>query len=953
MNIETLLEKIIDDSSHFDEYAAQLVRWSEDEVRAEAERHKRIADENWYEDPNVSLFHANIIIGIGFIRKDSGIQALGMMARGDAIKLLGRADEAWATLQEAGELYLSVDDEVGWARTWIGRLFASAELGCVEYAIQESRRARDILVLHNQIERCLNLDLNAAYAAYATGAYQKTLEICFEALRLAEQLGESGQPYLARFYINIGCAYTELGDLQQALVFFQLAHEAVRDNPRMVLTLTNTKGNIANIALMQGHYRRALELLLEVDALTNREQHPNEFVTNQRFLVECYLSLNRYAQARDLAMKAIEESRMRGFKQELGYTLRHLAIAQAELGNFEEALKILDEATAVLTFIGAAPWVADVRLKRGQLLLRQNDPEAAWQEAQTAYQSAVEHGKQVSIADVLLLQGQVAFALHDYRQAKQAAKQALRIAQKQKVPWLRYSSHLLLGRIEAQQRRFPQAIRRYNVAARTVERVQRDLTITLRPGFLENKEDALKGLIGLYLENGQIEQAFQALERSKSQTFFNHLSNRDTLRWLRHDPRSQELIEKLERLRTEHQSHYWKVHPNDLKMEKTLTDSHRLQAQAALLRCERDMRAVTEQLYLHSSQENANLAKVPSLEAIQARLPESSLLVEFYVDGGRIWVFTLTRRTVEVHPLPITFRNFDLALRKFQFDMACALKIGMYKGARAAETNQLTGLMQGRLKQFYQDLLKPIASQIKAAEQIIVVPYGLLHYLPFHLLHTGTNYLIEDHEMYVLPAAGMVTASPPKRDPSVLILADTWDGYLPEAVNEAEMVHAILDGQFFYNNLIDRSVLQANPGKVLHIAAHGEYRIDQPDLSYIYLGGSQIFADDLFQHDLSYELVTLSACETGRAKPVSGDELIGLGRGFLYAGAGALVGSLWRVADSLTITLMEHFYRALREGDSKAAALRTAQLSLLRETPELHPAFWGAFQLSGNPDSIF
>ena len=100
---------------------------------------------------------------------------------------------------------------------------------------------------------------------------------------------------------------------------------------------------------------------------------------------------------------------------------------------------------------------------------------------------------------------------------------------------------------------------------------------------------------------------------------------------------------------------------------------------------------------------------------------------------------------------------------------------------------------------------------------------------------------------------------------------------------------------------------------------------------------------------MSYELVTLSACETGRSYVASSDELIGLGRGFLYAGAGALVTSLWRVIDDVTPRLMKYFYRELHAGASKAAALRTAQLAILSENPQMHPAFWGAFQLVGDP----
>ena len=133
-----------------------------------------------------------------------------------------------------------------------------------------------------------------------------------------------------------------------------------------------------------------------------------------------------------------------------------------------------------------------------------------------------------------------------------------------------------------------------------------------------------------------------------------------------------------------------------------------------------------------------------------------------------------------------------------------------------------------------------------------------------------------------------------------------------------------------------------------HRAQRGGDRLDQPDLSYLQLADGQLYADDLLQQDLSYELVTLSACETGRANVASDDELIGLGRGFLYAGAGALILSLWQVADATTVRLMERVYRALQAGAPKATALREAQRAILAEADPLHPAFWGAFQLVGD-----
>ena len=94
-------------------------------------------------------------------------------------------------------------------------------------------------------------------------------------------------------------------------------------------------------------------------------------------------------------------------------------------------------------------------------------------------------------------------------------------------------------------------------------------------------------------------------------------------------------------------------------------------------------------------------------------------------------------------------------------------------------------------------------------------------------------------------------------------------------------------------------------------------------------------------------LVTLSACETGSHIVTGGDELIGLSRGFLYAGASTLVQSLWRVEDRATTRLMERFYGALCAGQSKGAALRQAQLALLGSHGP-HPYFWAPFQLIGD-----
>ncbi len=96
------------------------------------------------------------------------------------------------------------------------------------------------------------------------------------------------------------------------------------------------------------------------------------------------------------------------------------------------------------------------------------------------------------------------------------------------------------------------------------------------------------------------------------------------------------------------------------------------------------------------------------------------------------------------------------------------------------------------------------------------------------------------------------------------------------------------------------------------------------------------------------ELVTLSACDTGLGKVLGGEGLLGLTRAFQYAGARSVFASLWSVSDESTGELMQRFYGYLKAGQSKAEALRSAQLDLLRGSRFTHPFHWAGFQLVGD-----
>ena len=151
---------------------------------------------------------------------------------------------------------------------------------------------------------------------------------------------------------------------------------------------------------------------------------------------------------------------------------------------------------------------------------------------------------------------------------------------------------------------------------------------------------------------------------------------------------------------------------------------------------------------------------------------------------------------------------------------------------------------------------------------------------------------------------------------------------------------------------------EVSTARVVHFASHGLLNSRHPELSGVVLslvdekGRPQdgfLQTRDVYKLKLSAELVVLSACQTALGKDVRGEGLLGLSRGFMYAGAPRVVASLWPVPDRATSELMKHFYEGiLRRGLRPAAALRAAQTAIRSEKRWASPYFWAAFTTQGD-----
>lgn len=250
----------------------------------------------------------------------------------------------------------------------------------------------------------------------------------------------------------------------------------------------------------------------------------------------------------------------------------------------------------------------------------------------------------------------------------------------------------------------------------------------------------------------------------------------------------------------------------------------------------------------------------------------------------------------------------------------------------------------------YDELIAPLDAHLDCTH-LILAPHGSLHYLPMHALHDGKQYLIDRFTISYAPSASIYSlcrrmAEPPGTGSLVLGIEDSRAPWISHEVRE---VASVLPGsRLFVGPDARLSALEqwGNESRLIHIATHGSFRTDNPLFSAVQLADCHLSVYDLYNLRLRAELLTLSGCATGLNVVAAGDELLGLVRGLLHAGARSLLLTLWDVHDRSTAEFMRLFYERLRDGGDKARALRGAILELRGRYP--HPCYWAPFVLVGS-----
>jgi CHAT domain-containing protein len=222
---------------------------------------------------------------------------------------------------------------------------------------------------------------------------------------------------------------------------------------------------------------------------------------------------------------------------------------------------------------------------------------------------------------------------------------------------------------------------------------------------------------------------------------------------------------------------------------------------------------------------------------------------------------------------------------------------------------------------------------------LTLIPTGGMASIPFQALHDGLSYLIERREVSMAPTDPGTSSAAGKFEATKTLVVGVPDAAAPEISAEAKQVAEVSGGQVLLGKAASaETVRQACPGQqVIHLACHSVFRPENPWLSAIQLGDGWLGATEIARLDLDGALVVMASCSSGQQGNAGEDELLGLPRALLSAGATAIVMNLWPVDDSVSVGLMSHFHSLLATQPPRAA-LRSAQLAALDLYP--HPYLW-------------
>ena len=888
---------------------------------------------------------------------DDYCRALAAKSQGHAAYLTGRYEEALAHYRAAVARFRAVGAEVEAAVVLSSSLQTQSYLGLFREARADAREAREVFARHGDRLLLARLASNEGNILARQDRHPEALELFRGALA---EFREHGDPQdIAAALTNIGVSSIELHEFTTALASYgELT--AFCERHGMVLAAAQSDYNIAYLHYQRGEYTRALEMYQRSRARAGEAGDAYELALCDLDQAEIYLELNlteEGARLAQLAFTAFEELAM---PYEGAKAVAFLAIAAHQQGKAFQALQLFGQARQRFVAQDNLVWPAAIDLYQALILHEEGRSFEARHLATRARDLflGARQGARAVLCDVLL--ARILLQMEQPAAARERCRAALGRLDELDIPASSAKAWFVLGQAEEALGDRAGALGSYRFAHALLESLRTHLhREELKISFFRDKTELYRSLVAMTLAGeptaADQRDAFTYIEQAKSRCLADLIAFRAQSLPASRSTHS-ELVERMRRLREELNWYYRQI------------DVHELQAPLALEAVAAGgTRSRVEELRLLSRGQESKLLETLSelrtadaefgslqtaatldLGEIRATLPPGTLIVEYYEARDTLYAAVVGPGLLEVRPITSASRVREIQ-RLLQFQLS-KFRLGAdYCRTFAVQIQEAT---RAHLAELHAELLAPLADLLEMAEHLVVVPHGSLHYLPFHAMHDGERYVIDRFTVSYAPSASVFAlccAREPATGRGALILGIP-DRLTPNIQAEVETVAATLPGSelLLGEAATEERLRAAGPeARLVHIATHGFFRQDNPMFSAIQLGGSRLTLFDLYQLELGAELVVLSGCGTGLNVVESGDELIGLTRGLLYAGARSAMVTLWDVHDRSTAEFMSIFYRQLARQGNRARAARLAMQELRETYP--HPYYWAPFVLVGKP----
>ena len=832
--------------------------------------------------------------------------------------------------------------------------------------------------------------------------FRSALPFLEEALSLARKIGdETAEAPIETF---LGGANDFLGDLRKSRQHYERARllsERLGDRP----TQGSTLNNIGKLHSDVGDYQRALDYYLQALPLF-ADSPPRRAITLNNIGI-AYLRTGEPERALDYLQQALTILKAGTDRSAESLTLNNIGFAYNRLLKYTEAFDYYAKARAIQKETGNRAQEGQNLDLMGVTYMDMGQPEKALEYHQQALeiQRATNNIRREGLALTNL--GHVYQRLGQFEKALDHYNQALSIFRN--INDLNSAALALGGRARAQQHRGDLIDSRKDIeeSLSLIETVRaRSGSQQLRASYLAAQENAYEFYVDLLMQlhaknpaGGHDAEALQASERGRARSLLELLNEApaDIQQGVTAD-----LVKKEREIRQQ-------INAKAQRQIQLRAQNGNRQEIETFDKEIRELEADYQQLQVAIRQASPAYAALTQpqplgLKDIQQQLDPNTILLQYSLGDDRSYLWAITPNSLKTYELPKREEIQKVAQQVYESLIARSvvkpLETSAQRQARIAtadEQLQEQSAVLGRM------ILAPAAAEF-GTKRLVIVADGALQYVPFAALSLKSHPLVVDHEVVSLPSASSLaiqreTLANRKPAPKgIAVIADPvfstndprFKGAseaiaatetriiehlpggpggqlairrLPFTRQEADRILAIAPTGANFSAVdfrANRSVVtsgELSQYRYVHFATHGYLDTARANLSAIVLsmvdeqGKPQdgfLRTHDIYNLKLPAELVVLSACETGLGKEVRGEGIEGLTRGFMYAGARRVIVSLWNVNDKATASLMQRLYAGMLRGNkTPAAALRAAQIEMLRTRQWQSPYFWAPFVMQG------